>query len=59
MPQGPYQGVLLSSLDPNLLALTEGSLGLGAAVLLPLEAVSQVAEPLPAIRPLAVDVVVV
>lgn len=33
-------------------------LGLGAVALLPLAAASQVAQPLPAIRPLAVDVVV-
>lgn len=26
LPQGPYQGVLLSGLDSSLLALTEGSL---------------------------------
>lgn len=59
LPQGPHQGMLSCSLDSRTLTLTEGPLGLGAPALLPLAAAVQVAPPLLAGRPLAVDVVVV
>lgn len=57
LPQGPHQRMLSCSLDSRTLTLTEG-LGLGAPALLPLAATVQVAPPLLAGRPLAVDVVV-
>lgn len=58
-PGGPHYGVLLRSPDSRPLTFTEGPLGLGAAALLPLAAAGQVASPLPAGRPLPVDVVMV
>lgn len=58
LPGRPHQAMLPCSPNSGPLAFTQGPLGFGAAALLPLAAAGQVAPPLPAGRPLAVDVVV-